>query len=98
MIGLIFQNKLILIKQMHQKNVIFVAIFIFFKKSFKYEPYLCNVCHDLMQKALNFSDAAIVSMKESDYKTHFWYMGKDSAIKIIKKYDFLKKFTVINFF
>ena len=30
MIGLIFQKKLILIKQMHQKNVIFVAIFFFF--------------------------------------------------------------------
>ena len=21
---------------------------------FKYEPYLCNGCHDLMQKAMNF--------------------------------------------
>ena len=51
-----------------------------------------------MQKAMNFSDVAIVSMKESDYKTHFWYMSNDDAIKIIKKYDSLKRFTVINFF
>ena len=26
-----------------------------------------------MQKAMNFNDAAIVSVKDSDYRTHFWY-------------------------
>ena len=27
----------------------------YFKKiGFKYEPYLCNGCHDLMQKAMSF--------------------------------------------
>ena len=35
-----------LIKQICQKNVIFVTI------GFKYERYLCNDCHDLMQKAM----------------------------------------------
>ena len=29
-------------------------------KGFKYEPYLCNGCHDLMQKTMNFNDVAIV--------------------------------------
>ena len=32
-------------------------------EQFKYEPYLCNSCYDLMQKALNFNDVAIVSVK-----------------------------------
>ena len=27
---------------------------------FNYEPYLCNGCHDLMQKAMSFNDIAIV--------------------------------------
>ena len=27
---------------------------------FKYEPYLCNGCHDLMQKVMSFNDVAIV--------------------------------------
>ena len=26
---------------------------------FRYEPYLCNGCPDLMQKAINFNDVAI---------------------------------------
>ena len=43
----------------------------------------CNGCHDLMQKAMNFN-AALVSIKESDYRIHFWYMSKDDAINIMK--------------
>ena len=43
---------------------------------FKYEPYLCNSCHDLMQKALSFNDVAIVYVKGSAYRIHCWYMSK----------------------
>ena len=32
----------------------------FLDKNFNYEKYLCNGCHDLMQKAINFDDVAIV--------------------------------------
>ena len=56
----------------------------FLDKSFKYESYLCNGCHDLMQKAMNFHDIAIVSVKGSDYRIHFWYTSKDDAINIMK--------------
>ena len=31
---------------------------------FKYEPYLYNGCHDLMQKAMGFNNIAIVYIKE----------------------------------
>ena len=43
---------------------------------FKYEPYLCNGYHDLMQKAMNFNDVAIVSVKGNDYRIQFWYLSK----------------------
>ena len=36
-----------------------------------------------MQKAMNFNNIAIVSIKGSDYRIHFWYMSKDDAISII---------------
>ena len=55
----------------------------FFEKNFKYEPYLCNGCHDLMQKPMNFNDVAIVCIKGSDYRIHFCYMNKDDAISIM---------------
>ena len=50
MIGLMYLTELMLIREMHQKIVIFVIIGTFLDKRFKFEPYLCNVCHDLMQK------------------------------------------------
>ena len=37
-----------------------------------------------MQKAINFNDVAIASIKGSDYRIHFWYMSKDDAINIMK--------------
>ena len=38
----------------------------FVDKDFKYELYLCNGCHDLIQKPMNFNYVAIVSVKRSD--------------------------------
>ena len=57
----------------------------------QYEPYLCNSCHDLIQKAMNFNDFAIVSMKGNDYRIHFWYTSKDDAINIMKNSNLNKK-------
>ena len=58
---------------------------------FKYEPYLCNGCHDLMQKAMSFNNVAIVYVKESAYRINFWYMSKDDAINIINGSDLVDK-------
>ena len=43
----------------------------FLDQGLKYEPYLCNGCHNLMQKAMNFNDGVIVFVKGNDYKIHF---------------------------
>ena len=51
---------------------------------FKYETYLINGCHDLMQKAMSFNNVAIVYVKRSAYRIHFWYMSKDDEINIMK--------------
>ena len=58
---------------------------------FKYEPYLCNGCHDLMQKAMSFNIIAIVYVKESAYRIHFWYMSKDDAINIMNGSNLVDK-------
>ena len=65
---------------------------------FKYEPYLCNGCHDLMQKGTNFNDVAIVFIKGSDYKIHFYYMSKDDAISIMNNSSVNKKAGLLQFF
>ena len=62
---------------------------------FKYEPYLCNGYHDLMQKAMSFNDAAIVYVKGNAYRIHFWYMSKDDAINIINNSNLADKKDVL---
>ena len=71
MIGLIFLKKLVPIKQMLKRSVIFVNIGTLLDNHFNYEPCVCNGYHDLMQKALTFNDVAIISVKGSDYRIHF---------------------------
>ena len=63
----------------------------FVDQNFNYEPYLCNGYHDLMQKAMNFNDVAIVSIKGNDYTIHFWYMSKDEAISMMHNSSLNKK-------
>ena len=65
---------------------------------FKYEPYFCNGCHDLMQKAMCFDDVAIVYVKGSAYKIHFWYVSKDDAISIMNRSNCSIKRVFCNFF
>ena len=50
---------------------------------FKYEPYLCNGCLDLMQKAMGFNNIAILYIKKSAYRIYFSYMSKDDTINIM---------------
>ena len=59
----------------------------FLGKIFNYELYLCNGCHYLMQKAMNFNDVGIIYVKERAYKIHFRYMSKDDAISIMNNSD-----------
>ena len=58
---------------------------------FKYEPYLRNGCHDLMQKAMSSNDAAIVYVKRNAYIIHFWYMSKDDVINIMNNSNLIDK-------
>ena len=62
---------------------------------FKYEPYLCNGCHDLMQKAMSFNNIAIVYTKRNPYRINFWYMSKDDAIKIMNNSNLFDKRRVL---
>ena len=68
---------------------------VFLDKNINYEPYLCNGCHDLMQKTINFNDVAIVSIKGNDYRIQFWYMNKDNAISIMNNSSLNKKNWII---
>ena len=44
-----------------------------------------------MQKSMIFNNVAIVSVKRSDYRIHFWHMSKDDAVNIMKNSNLNEK-------
>ena len=44
-----------------------------------------------MEKAMSFNDVAIVYVKGSAYRIHFWYMSKDNAISIMNNSNLINK-------
>ena len=93
MIESIFLKQLMLTKQVHQCD--FCHYWHFKDIGFKYEPYLCNGCHELMQKAKSFNKVAIVYVKRSACRIHFWYMGKDDAISVMSNSNLVDKMGVL---
>ena len=80
------------IKKINTSKECDICYYWYFKDiGFKYESYLCNGCHDLMQKAISFNDAAIVYVKRSAYRIHFWYMSKDDAVNIMNGSNLVDK-------
>ena len=63
--------------------------------NFTYELHLCNGCHRLMQKAVSFNDVAIVYIKESAYRIHFWYMSKDDVTNMMKNATLIEKMGIL---
>ena len=47
---------------------------------------------------MNFNDVAIVSVKGSDYRIHFWCMSKNDAINIMKNSNLNKIIGSLQFF
>ena len=51
-----------------------------------------------MQKAINFNGGAVVFVKGSDDKIHFWYMSKYDAINIMNNSNLNEKRGALYFF
>ena len=62
---------------------------------FKYKSYLCNGCQDLMQKAMSVNNVAIVYVKRSAYRIHFWYRSKGDEISIMNGSNLAGKMDVL---
>ena len=72
-----------------------MSLLVFKDIGFKYEPYLCKGCHDLMQKAMSFNNAAIVYVKGSAYRNNFWYVSKNDVINIMSNSNLVDKTGVL---
>ena len=64
-----FQKQLTLMKQVHQKNAcLLVKVEDVYVKDvgFKFEPHVCNKCHDVLMTAYELKNIAILNVKGVD--------------------------------
>ena len=47
---------------------------------YKFEPYVCNGCHDISMMAYDLENIAILNVKGVYYRCTLWNMNKNDAI------------------
>ena len=67
----------------------------FLNYSFKFQPNVCNRCHDLLMMSMNLSDIAILNIKGSDYRCIISLISKNEAINLIQNVDLTEKNQII---
>ena len=63
----------------------------FLNYSFKFQPNVCNRCHDILILSMNPSDIAILSIKASDYHCIISLISENEAINLIQNADLTEK-------
>ena len=55
-----------------------------FNHGFKFQDYVCNVCHDLSVFCLNINDIAFITVKNVDYRCIIHNISKADVINLLK--------------
>ena len=63
----------------------------FLNYSFKFQPNVCNRCHDLSMMSMNLSDIAILNIKGSNYRCIISLTSKHEIINLMQNTDLTKK-------
>ena len=63
----------------------------FLNNIFKFQPNVCNRCHDLLMMFINLSNIAILNIKGSDYRCIISLISKNEAIKMVQNADLTEK-------
>ena len=55
----------------------------YFSDGFRYQPYVCNACHDFNMTVQNRNDFSIVTIKNVDYRVYIVGVDKKVAIYLL---------------
>ena len=56
----------------------------FLNYSFKFQPNVCNRCHELLIMSLNLRCISVLNIKDSDYRCIISLVSKNLAIKFLQ--------------
>ena len=66
------------------KSKEFICHYWYFKDiSYKYQPLVCNGCHDLSMVVYNLENFMILNIKVVDYRCSVFNMSKSDAFKLL---------------
>ena len=63
----------------------------FLNKGFKFQPNVCNRCHDLLIMSMNLSNIAILNIKGPDFRCIMNRISKNEAINFMQNTDLTEK-------
>ena len=90
---LMFQKELISINQINKTCMIWH--YWYFKGiGYKFEPYVCNGCHDISVMAYGLENVAILNVKGVDYRCVLWNMTRNDAINRVNNSELDDKGTL----
>ena len=90
---LMFQKELISINQINRTCMIWH--YWYFKGiGYKFEPYVCNGCHDISVMAYGLENIAILNVKGVDYRCVLWNMTRNDAINKVNNSELDDKGTL----
>ena len=57
--------------------------YFYFKNGSKYQPYVCNNCHDFSMTVMNLSDFFILNIEKVDYRVYASSVDKKDGVNIL---------------
>ena len=63
----------------------------FLNDSFKFQPNVCNSCHDLLMMSINLRVIAILSINGSDYRFIISLISRTKVLKLMENADLTQK-------
>ena len=67
----------------------------FLNKEFKFQPNVCNRCHDLLMMSINFSDIPILKIENTNYRCVITEISKSEAIKLLQNIYLTEKIVTL---
>ena len=63
-----------------------VPLLVIFFTGYRYEPEVCNSCHDMSMMAFELENIAILNIKCVDYRSAVWNISKSDAVNRLNDY------------
>ena len=63
-----------------------ICHYFYFADGFKYQPYVCNRCHDFSMGVKNLNEFFVLTIKNFDYRVYITVVDKKAALYFLNNY------------